>query len=209
MDGWNQLGDYPPQRPSPSLQKVCRSTEFPPTSPRSRGAIAYGRLVWSLSWALLMIGCGYVVGDNFVPHVRSVEVPIFENQTYRRGLEYQLTEAVQQEIQRRTPYRLARGSQADTRLIGKIVSVRKDVLSETAFDDPRELQLGLAVQVTWLDQRSGQILAQQHWPLDDQFFTLSAQAEFAPELGQSLATATHEAVHQLARQIVNMMEQPW
>ena len=77
---------------------------------------------------LLLSGCGYTVGNGFSPDIKTVSVPIFENDTYRRGLEYQLTEAVQKEIQNRTPYRLARGTDADTRLTGRIVQVRKDVL---------------------------------------------------------------------------------
>ena len=51
--------------------------------------------------ALLLAGCGYVVGSPFRPDVRSVAVPIFQNDTYRKGVEFQLTEAVQKEMQQR------------------------------------------------------------------------------------------------------------
>jgi hypothetical protein len=36
-----------------------------------------------------------------------------------------------------------------------------------------------------------------------------AQAEYAPEVGQSLATAEREVIDRMARDIVNMMETPW
>ena len=39
--------------------------------------------------------------------------------------------------------------------------------------------------------------------------TVIGQAEFAPEVGHSLATATQDATTRLARRIVNMMETPW
>lgn len=154
-------------------------------------------------------GCGYMLGSAYSPHIRTVEVPIFQNETFRRGIEYQLTEAVQKEIQSRTPYRLAKGLEADTRLSGRIVDIRKDVLGETNFDDPRELQLSLAIRVTWEDLRNGQILAQDEIPVSPEALPLIGQAEFAPEVGQSLATATRDVVQRLAAQIVNMMEVPW
>jgi len=158
---------------------------------------------------LLASGCGYTLGNGFSPNLKTVSVPIFENDTYRRGLEYQLTEAVQKEIQNRTPYRLARGNDADTRLTGRIVQVRKDVLGENNNDDPRQLQLSIMVRVTWENLRTGQILAEQEVPVAPEAIPLIGQAGFAPELGQSQATATQTAIDQLAKHIINMMETPW
>jgi hypothetical protein len=158
---------------------------------------------------LAVSGCGYMVGNIYGPEVRTVEVPIFQNDTFRRGIEYQLTEAVQREIQSRTPYRLAKGAGADTRLTGRIVDLRKDVLGETGQDDPRELQVSLAIRVTWEDLRTGQLLASDDVPIQPDALPLVGQAEFAPEVGQSLATATHDAVNRLATKIVDMMEVPW
>lgn len=159
--------------------------------------------------ATLVTGCGYRAGNVYGPEVRTVDVPIFQNDTFRRGLEYQVTEAVHREIQTHTPFRLAKGREADTRLTGRIVDVRKNVLGETRQDDPRELQLSLMVRVTWEDLRTGQLLAQQEVPLQPQSIPTIGQAELAPEVGQSLATATQDATERLARQIVHMMETPW
>lgn len=173
----------------------------------SRRSWLHGAIAGGLG--LLLPGCGYMVGQSYSPELRTVSVPIFENAGYRRGIEFQLTEAVQKEITRRTPYRLAKGPEADTRLSGKIVDVRKDVLGETSQDDPRELQLTYLVRVSWEDLRNGQILAQQEVPIAPADIPLIGQAEMAPEVGQSLATATQEAIDRLARRIVDMMEVPW
>jgi hypothetical protein len=175
--------------------------------PTTQLTLALGALL--LSAALLMSGCGYVVGGAFAPDIRSVHVPTFTSDSFRRGVELQLTEAVQKQIQMRTPYRLTSSQSADTRLSGHIVEIRKDVLGETRFDDPRELQFSLAVEVTWEDVRSGAVLARQQIPLAPDTVQLIAHADFAPELGHSRATATHDVVNDLARQIVGMMEAPW
>ncbi len=177
--------------------------------PESRRRWLAAALLGAGGWLTTASGCGYMVGNAFGPEVRTVEVPVFQNDTYRRGIEYQLTEAVQREIQTHTPYRLSKGPGTDTRLTGRIVDIGKKVLGETQYDDPRELQLTLYVVVTWEDLRTGQVLASQEVPLQPQAIPVVGQAEFAPEVGQSLATATQDATERLARQIVNMMEMPW
>lgn len=175
---------------------------------RSRIATALTRFT-GFACLLLISGCGYTVGNGFSPDIRTVSVPMFENDTTRRGIEAQLTEAVQREIQQRTPYRLAKGLDADTRLTGRIVQIRKSVLGETAQDDPRELQLSLMIITKWENLRTGEILAQQEVPISPDAIPLVSQTEFAPEVGQSLATGLQSSIDQLARRIVNMMEAPW
>ncbi len=168
-----------------------------------------GRRACLLIVITVLSGCGYTVGNDFRRDITSVAVPIFENTTNRRGIEFQLTEYVQKEITKRAQYRLSKGLEADTKLTGKIVSFRKDVLGETAQDDPRELQISLMVQVKWEDIRTGKILAEEEIPLSPDVIPMTAQAEFAPELGQSLATALDQAMQGMARKIVNLMETPW
>ena len=46
--------------------------------------------------------------------VRTVHVPVFQSESFRRNLDYLLTEAVQREIRTRTPYRLDDAETADT-----------------------------------------------------------------------------------------------
>lgn len=167
------------------------------------------KLLLLLLLSINLTGCGYTVGNSYQPDVQTVYVPIFENKTFRRGFEYQLTEAVQQKIQSRTPFRLAKGVEADTKLTGTIKSIDKSVLATTQNADPRNLNLKFVVEVTWEDMRSGRILSQQQVPITADVVGLVSQAAFAPEVGQSLATATKTATDSLANQIVQLMEAPW
>ncbi len=168
------------------------------------------RLVLLLTLIVITVlsGCGYMVGSANDPQIRTVEVPVFETNSFRRGIELQLTEAVQKQIQLRTPFRVVTDG-GDTRLTGRIIDVRKSVLGETQFDDPRELQINLALEVVWEDLRAGRVLSQEQIPLAPELTALRAQSEFAPEVGQSLATAMQQAVNRLARQVVDRMEAPW
>ncbi|HQZ67928.1 MAG TPA: LptE family protein [Planctomycetaceae bacterium] len=164
----------------------------------------------SLLFSVVAIaGCGYTLGTQAVYGVRTVHVPVFKSESTRRNLDYLLTEAVQREIRTRTPYRLEDGDTADTILKGRIVEIRKTPLSETKFDDPRELQLMVGAEVTWIDRRSGQILQQQTFPIGPSLTQQASSVSFAPEVGQSLATAQQEAAQRLASRIVDLMEVPW
>ena len=143
-------------------------------------------------------GCGYTLGTPMVPGVRTV-----------RNLDYLLTEAVQKEVRTRSGYRLDEAETADTILRGKIVEIRKNPLVENRFDDPREIQLMVGAEVTWIDRRSGQILQQQTFPLGPELTQHASNVSFAPEVGQSLATAQQESATRLAARIVDLMEAQW
>jgi hypothetical protein len=157
----------------------------------------------------LVAGCGYTIGGNYRTELRTVEVPIFQSESDRRGVEFQLTEAVQKQVKLRTPFRLAKAPYADTRLTGRIVSVDKRLIGLSGTDEGRELQYSVAVQVTWEDLNTGRILAQENVPIEPDMIHLVSDAEFAPEVGQSMATGEQQALDRLARRIVELMEVPW
>jgi hypothetical protein len=70
-------------------------------------------------------GCGYLLGPSNVQGVRTIHVPIFKSDSFRRNLDYLLTEAVHKEIKLRTGYKLADADSADTVLEGRITDARK------------------------------------------------------------------------------------
>lgn len=163
----------------------------------------------TMLWATTLIGCGYTLGTPMVQGVRTVHVPIFKADSFRRNLDYLLTEAVQKEIRTRSGYRLDEAETADTILRGRIVEIRKTPLSENRYDDPREVQLLVGAEVTWIDRRSGQILQQQTFPLGPELTQQASSVSFAPEVGHSLATAQAESATRLAARIVDLLEAPW
>ncbi len=159
--------------------------------------------------AVGLSGCGYTVGPAYDGEVRSVYVEPFKSDSYRRYLGVQLTEAIQRQIQTQSPIRLQSEEYADTKLSGRIVGVKKDVLGQSGFDEPRQLELDLRVEVTWEDLRTGELLKTQEVALAPDVINLFSDGDFAPEVGQSLATAYQQALGKMAREIVQMMEAPW
>lgn len=158
---------------------------------------------------LTLAGCGYVIGPAFPTAVQTVYVPVIKSNSNRREIEYQLTEAVQREIKQRSGIRLAKPPYAQTQLKVEVVELTKNMLGETQFDDPRELQMRLAVNATWEDLRTGQILARQQLDLAPAVRQVEATGEFTPELGHSMATANQVAVKDVAAKVVDLMEFAW
>jgi len=166
------------------------------------------RRTWlKASLASALAGCGYTTRPMYPCTIQTVYVPMFDTKVFRRGLEFQLTEAVCKEIEQKTPYKIVRCDNADTTLKGEIKSVSKRVLIQTPEDEPRQLETAMAVDVEWRDNRTGALLCNGQTPGVP--FVVRSDSTFAPELGQSTATAMKDMIDKLAVQIVAMMEEPW
>lgn len=202
---------------------------------------------------------GYTTRPNYDECYHTVYVPIFQNTTFRRDLEFELTRAVIREIEAKTPYKVVSDrAAADTELCGTIISLNKNILNRNQLNEVREAETVLAVQVTWRDTKTGTVLSQARPHGPDQMplilgpdgvpvpivpptvpgspgaggadlppptplphdlppgvapppppILVTSQANFIPELGESLATAEKRNVDRLAVQIVSMMEKPW
>lgn len=161
---------------------------------------------------LLLPGCaGYQIGTPslYNPRIRTVCVLMAESDSFRRNLGERLTEAVMKEIDTKTTYKLVSDSNADSVLTLKITNATKRVVVENIYDDPREIDLGLQVQVRWIDRHGGVISESESMPLPEEISGITGNATLYPEVGQSVATAQQQAIQRVAEQIVGMMENPW
>ncbi len=178
-------------------------------------AIRLNRILAVVSIVLLIgltPGCaGYQYGTAalFPTNIRTVHVPIVRNDTYRHDLGVRLTEALIREIERRSHFKVSSDPNSDSTLRCRIVGETKRVLSESDSDDPRALDAQISVRAAWTN-RSGQLLMQNSVvPLDDTAISFGQNARFVPEAGQSIATATQQAIDGLASRIVSQMEIRW
>lgn len=158
-------------------------------------------------------GCaGYHMGVRslYAPDVETVFVPVFESRSLRRELGEQLTEAVIKEIEQKTPYKVVGSAdEADSILSGRILADRKNMLVEDHSDNPRQLEMALSVEVSWVNRRGDMIRDPRAVPLPPALRTLQETGTFTPEGGQSLVTGQQQAIQGLATRIVEMMETPW
>jgi hypothetical protein len=134
---------------------------------------------------------------------------MFESNSFRRNLSEWLTEAVIKEIELKTPYKVVGTPQADSVLIGKLTSDTKRVIVEDAFDQPREVEINMAVQVRWVNRKGDLVNQSSSVVVPQDLVVLSDSGMLVTEYGQSVATAQLESIQRLATQIVSLMETPW
>jgi hypothetical protein len=160
----------------------------------------------------LAAGCaGYQVGTRSLhyPSVRTVYVPIFESDSYRRNLGEQLTEAVAKHLELKTSYKVVSDPTADSVLNGRIVTETKRAVTLRRTGEPRDIETQLRVQINWTDRR-GQLLGQAYSvAVPSLLADISGASDAVPEAGQSIALAHQKAIDRLAEQIVSQLEMPW
>ena len=167
-----------------------------------RGWLGIGRVIVLTCCVLLVASCGYSSKPPFNKSVRTVCVPIFENHTFRREWEFRLTEAIDKNIEYRTPYKIASRKDADTILTGQIVDIEENVLTNRFGTDlPRESELTVVVNFVWKDQRSGRILVEKK--------SFNRSATEIPQLGERVTDAEQLAIERLAAGIVDQLQMDW
>jgi hypothetical protein len=156
----------------------------------------------ALSVALTTIGCAYSTARPYPGTVQTVCVEMFGSKEFRRGLEFQLTEAVQKRILTDTTYRLADKAQADTLLTGEVVEVRQAALgSDPRTGRPRETAATFVVSVQWKDLRSGKVLLDRP--------AMVQTVDYIQPVGETFFQASNEAIDDLAERIVEEMQTDW
>ncbi len=162
---------------------------------------------------LAAAGCAsYHIGnDSLYPKdIHTVYVPIFESSSFRPDLGERLTEAVVKRIEEVTPLKVVNtAGDADSVLIGQIVRDVKHVLFQNNFNDPREIQAELQVRVHWEDRHGNTLRNCPPVPVPPEIIAVTGTANLVPEVGQSYATSSQQAIQSLAAQIVGLMEAPW
>lgn len=165
-----------------------------------------------LSAMSICCGCaGFKVGNAelYPEEIKTVYVPIFQSNSFRRNMGERLTEAVVKEITNKTPYKVVTDPNADSVLTGKVVQEGKSVLVSALSGDAREIQAAMTVKVSWVDRRGRRLRTDKDVPMPSELVDVTGTGDVVPEVGQSLATAQQDAICKLARQIVDLMEVEW
>ncbi len=162
--------------------------------------------------AVTLTGCfGYQIGTRslYRNDVRTIHVPIIKSSSFRPELGVLLTESLQKEIERRTPYKLADAHSADSIMTCRLTGDNKRVIGETATDEGRLIQTVMAIEMSWVDRRGIPLVETRFLPPGETTFFFSESTDFVPEAGQSIATAHQRQIERLANHIVDQMEARW
>ncbi|HDY69180.1 MAG: hypothetical protein JYX80_07510 [Candidatus Scalindua sediminis] len=149
----------------------------------------------------LMCGCGYSTRSLINRDISSIHIPIFENDTFRRGIEFDLTKAVKDEIMSKTNLRIASKDNADTILHGTVKEFKEGIITHGFRDSIVEARVTLFVDITLVDRRTGRTLIDKGG--------INQAIEYIVRRGETLESASDEGVVDLAETIVNLLAEKW
>ncbi len=148
--------------------------------------------------------CGYRHAELYPAGYTTVAVPVFGNQTFERGVAYDLTEAVIKEIEQRTPYKVADAARADTLLRGTVTAVRRRQLSRTPIGGlPQEVEIEVTIDFDWQDQRRGETL------VSERGFTAIGRYVPTQPVGEDFTRGQQAAADRVAQDVVASLRSPW
>jgi hypothetical protein len=151
---------------------------------------------------LLLNSCNYSSKPPYSTSVHTIAVPVWGNKTFRREWEFRLTEAIDKNIEFRTPYKIASQKNADTVLTGDIIDIQENVLTRRFGTElPRESEVTILVNFQWKDLRSGRVI------VDRRAFNRSATE--IPQIGERIDDAQQLAIERLAAAIVDQLQSDW
>jgi hypothetical protein len=157
-----------------------------------------------VTFIFVFSGCSsYSSESMFSQDISSVCLEMFDNQTYWRGVEYELSDALAKRIEAQTPYKIISSKdRADTVISGQITSINESALStQREMGTVLETEVQLQAVVNWKNLKTGELL------IDNQ--TVSAEATYSPYQNQDFSYASALAANNLARKIVELMEKGW
>lgn len=147
---------------------------------------------------------GYAFGTTYRKDIQTIAVPVFANQTFSRGVELRLTEAIATEIRRTTDWRITDAAGAQTTLTGSVVESRLTKLStarETGLVE--DVGVTLVINFEWRDARTGKVLAARR--------NFAASESFVPArgAGERLEIGQYGAIDRLAKDVVAELRGSW
>lgn len=147
---------------------------------------------------------GYSSSSLYPKQYQSIAIPIFQNSTMTRDVEFMLTDAIIKEIQVRSPYRVVDKHVAETILTGTITSMKLSTLSRsqtTGLDN--EVLFKVVIDFEWYDQVNGNRIVGRKNFASSAVFIPSRPSSEPLEIGQ------FAVVQQLASDIIDQMQASW
>jgi len=170
-----------------------------------RKSYFYPLVVSILGILILFAGCmkGYSRGWLHPEEINTVYLEMFDNRSFWRGVEYELTDALGKRIEADTPYKIVTDrDRADTVIGGQLQGVGQSVLTmEMERGRTMEKEVNLRAVIQWKDLRSGKMLLNNKEVL--------AAFNYSPHLDQDFEYGSSAAANKLAERIVEAMEKDW
>lgn len=152
---------------------------------------------------LLIVACGpYSFSGSAFPHIKTIAVPLFQDNTAEFGVKEQLTNDLIQAFSRENSLKIADRRNADSVLIGTILAISDRAGSYTRDERVNEIQVHLMVEIKYEDLVKRKVV----W--EDK---ISQFGSYTPGTGEksSRSDAITEVIAKIAEEVLNRTVSGW
>ncbi len=172
----------------------------------------------------IMAGCGfYSLAGSIPPHIKSIAIPMVDNQTAEFGMAESVTDNLQIRFTEENILRLADADQADSILRGIIIKVDDKAQTYTGTEIVTEYRFTVSMQLEWYDVANEVILLNKKYSgwgaygvsgdisndgIDNDGDGL-VDGDDDDEFGEPRSYATRIAVEKIAEDVINDIMTTW
>ena len=122
-----------------------------------------GKLIY-ISIIPLFSGCIYYsMAGSIPPHIKSISIPIVENQTVEFGVSEAVTDNLVNQFLENNILRLDKENSADSILKGKIIRVKDAPYTYTKEESVTEYRLTITIDLEWFDVINDKVIIKKQY----------------------------------------------
>ena len=149
-------------------------------------------------------GClkGYSNESLYRDDVSTVYVEMFDTSSYRRGVEVDFADALCKRIELETPYKIVSDkNRADSIISGNIAITNSTLTLERQTGRALENEMQVTADFSWKNLQTGEFIMENE--------STAAAVAYSNFMNQSENYSTVQAANQLAKKVVELMQNDW
>ncbi|MBN1541332.1 LptE family protein [candidate division KSB1 bacterium] len=161
------------------------------------------RAVWLLILPMaLLVACGfYSFSGSLAPHLRTIAVPLFDNQTAEFGVSEEMTDWIIDEFSQDNTLKIADPADADILLEGSIATVDDRAGAFDQAEQVQDVRVYVTVAVTCTDQIKREVMWKER---------LTQWGTYEPAGGpEERAAGIAQAIEKISQEILNKTVSGW
>ena len=188
------------------------------------GMIKKSHMIWWIFLSLLCLDCGYYsLAGSIPPHIRSISIPLLDNQTAEFGISEGITDNLLEKFTDENVLRVVDVDNSDSILRGSIVQAEDLPYTYSKEEVVGEYRFTVAIDIEWIDVANDEVLLEKRfkgWGAYGIGGDISSDEidndgdgliddEDTDEIGDARTFATKVAVGKIAQDILNDILTTW
>jgi len=158
----------------------------------------------SILLTALLVGCSYYSTSGSLPaHLKTVAVPLFENETMEYGISELATDAVIDQLIQDNVLKVVDQGRADSLLQGRIVRAEDEPFTYTDQEEAREYRFRIVAEISYYDVKRNRTLWEETLEGWGTYDASSEADSDAREAGKA------DASRMLAKEILDLTTSGW